>query len=161
MNPQAFVSQALTLDGTPGGASAIIGDYSAVPATFFYTVPANSILHLARMLIVVRDNGAMAWTGYGAGVALANGVIIRAKDPAGNVIITSAPFRSNADWARVSFDAKILSDGPGDQLLSVAWSFFLAGSALELQPGSRVECVASDNLTGLLDQRIAVNGELK
>lgn len=161
MKPQAFVSQALTSNGLAAGPSAITGNYAAAPTTFFYTVPQNSILRLARMLITIRDNGAMSWAGYGSGPAVANGLIIRGKDPEGNVIITSAPFKSNADWARVSFDAKIMSDGPGDQVLVVAWSFASAGSPLEFHPGSRIECVANDDFTGLLDQRVAVNGELK
>lgn len=161
MKPQAFVSRALTTDGLVTGPASIIGNYAAAPTTFFYTVPANSILRLARMLITIRDNGAMSWGGYGSGVAVANGLIIRGKDPDGNVIISSAPFRSNADWAKVSFDAKIMSDGPGDQILVVAWAFSLAGAPLEFHPGSRIEVVANDDFTGLLDQRVAVNGELK
>lgn len=161
MKPQAFVSQALTIDGLATGPSAIIGNYSGAPATFFYVVPQNSILRLARMLITIRDNGAMSWAGYGSGAAVANGLIIRGKNPAGDVIISSAPFRANADWARVSFDAKIMSDGPGDQILVVAWSFALAGSPLEFHAGSRIECVANDDFSSLLDQRVAVNGELK
>src|SRR6478735_9333548 len=127
MKPGAFVSRGLTIDGTPGGADAITGTYTpGAPGIFFYTVPANSRLHLARALIIIRDGGAMNWIQYGTGVALTNGLIIRAKDPGGNVVLQSAPFKSNGDWARVSFDAKILNDGAGDALLVCAWSFAAA-----------------------------------
>lgn len=161
MNPQAYVSQALSLDGTPTGTSAIIGNYAGAPTIFQYTVPPNSVLHLARMLITLRDTGSIDWEGYGNAPAVTNGLIVRGKGPDGNTIIQSPPFRSNADWARVSFDARVLSDGSGDQFLVAAWAFYLAGSPLKFQPGSRIEVVANDDFSFLVDQRIAVNGELK
>lgn len=162
MRAAAFVSRGLTIDGTPGGADSIIGNYTlGAPGVFFYTVPANSKFYMARALIFIRDNGKMNWTQYGTGVALTNGLIIRAKDPSGAVVLQSAPFKSNNDWARVSFDAKILSDGAGDDILVCAWSFASAGSPIVFEAGSRIEAVAQDNMTTLIDHRVAVNGELK
>lgn len=162
MKPQGFVSRSLTIDGTPTGADAITGTYTpGAPGLFFYTVPANSRLFLSRALIYIRDGGGMNWGQYGAVAALANGTIIRAKDPSGAIVLQSAPFKSNGDWARVSYDVAILNDGAGEAVFSCAWSLASAGSPIEFQPGSRIEVVAQDTLTGLSDHRISINGELR
>ncbi len=152
-------------DGT--GNSLAVGDFFTTPTTFFFECPAGSRVHINRMLVHIRDMGPMKGDSYGAvpGLAPGTGVLLRIRD-ADTIVrvdaLSGLEICSNAHWARVCYDAKIVDFGPGgDGFVQVRWTFSRDHRhGLILTAGDRIEVLCRGDLSGLIDHRFSIRGDI-
>lgn len=145
-------------DGT--GTTAMTGNYSVTPQEFLYLVPANKQATIERLIVEISDNGNFSAAGYGAGVALTNGIHLSIHDENDVQILLLTPelVKTNAGWAGVAFNLNYIEFGNGDNNLVARWDFSGAGSPLVLKAGHKIHADLSDNFSGLLFHRMMIQG---
>lgn len=116
---------------------------------------------LTRMMITMLDGSAMDDGKFGGLDELANGVVIRQSTD--GVIRTLSYWQSNSDMKDDMFDVIYSDKAPAGQFgLSARWTFTRAEFVVDLDgsTGDFLEVLVQDDLQGLLDFRIKVQGRL-
>jgi hypothetical protein len=141
-------------------------NYAITPADFILQCPAAGqdryVLH--RLIAYIRDTGAIDATGFGNGAALTNGILLRVID--GNTspeavlldLTDGEPIKQNGHWSRHCYDVQAQTWGTGDEFLSARWTFAKAGSPLVLEPGHKLVATMQDDLSGLNEFTLTVQG---
>lgn len=125
-------------------------DGSTTPHEFYFEAPERCKIN--RMIILIRDVGAPDAGAYGNNITMSNGLTFRWLDSDGNVrldLFDDDPIKTNADWAKVSYDVSVLSFGTGNDSVTCRWTFGNSGAPLQMKPGDRLVLTVSDNLLDL------------
>jgi len=139
-----------------GGSNDLTVNGSVTSVTFGYTVPANKVLLMYRILFYIEGAAAFASTTFASGPALTNGVQLSAA----GVVLASA--KDNADFVVATFDfegrknmAKEDKSGAG------RWTFSSAsGGPLRLIENETVEALIQDDLSSVSLFRMMIQGKL-
>ena len=163
-NSQLF-SRHLDTVGDGSGTKNAVGNYAITSQDFIIAPSSEQIFSVARMLITLEDTSGMQAEEYGnLGAALTNGICIAEYDSAGLVskLCDDVPVKTNAGWARLCYDANVLSWGttPTDELLTVRWTFSKFGAPLVLRgdEGGKLVVTLNDSFTGLISHYFMVQG---
>ena len=165
-NPLPF-SFRLSTDGSGGGTTNAIGNYSGAGDTEFYLAATNGdVIELHRMIVFIEDTGNLLADGYGAGSALTEGMTLALKDADDNVL-SSLPFtiKTNAEWAAICHDLTSHDFGSGNNYITARWTFSRFGAPIVLKNGQKFVLTCRDNMSVLVShyftmQGIYVNREL-
>ena len=131
---------------------------AVIPVEFKVTATAKQVLLLERIIIYIKDTGAMDSGKYGNGLVLTNGIHLKVvrTDATEEVLTVQKPILINADWAAYCHDLSVHSFGLGDNVLTARWTFNKDGAAIKLAPGDSLVCVIADDLTALTGHKIRV-----
>ncbi len=145
-------------DGT--GTKNANGDYSGAADEFFIT--ADSPCEIHRMVIEIEDTSGFAAAEYGnLGTNLTNGVKVSVDDHLGNELVDLVDglnVTTNAEWARLCYDADLKTWGAGNEFLMVRWTFARSGQPITLTDGDKLIVTLNDNLSGLVSHYFMVQG---
>jgi hypothetical protein len=151
-------------DGT--GTKNANGDYSSTSDIFYIQPAAGQVFRMVRMIVTVEDTTGMQAAEYGnLGSALSNGITVRTQDDSGTILdmTDGLPVTTNAEWARLCYDADVKSWGAGNELLTVRWTFARSGTLIRLRgdQNERLEVFLNDDLTGLIQHYFMVQGHIE
>lgn len=156
------ISQLLSSDGTGGGITSPVGDYSANPLALKITPPADRTYRMRRVLISIEDTGTFSAGTYGAlRSGLRIGITAFVADTSGvRYTLTAFPIKTNADWASHCYDGKPVDFGAGNNLYVLRWTFAKAGAPVVLQgaEGAFLQFTFNDDFRGLVNHRFVVQG---
>ncbi len=161
---QALLFRLLDTNGDGTGTKAVTGNHSGAAEIYYIQPPAGKTFIIARMLVSIEDTASMRADRYGdLGAALTNGLVLRVQDDNGTIIdlTDGLPIQTNAHWGRFCYDVDIKTWGAGNELLVARWTFAKAGVEGIVLRGSkneRLELVANDDFTGLINHAFYVNG---
>lgn len=148
-------------DGT--GTKAATGDYSVTPGLFYIQPPVGTVYNINTLTVHVGDTGALTAEGYGAGIALTNGIAIKVKDGSGDLVdlLDGIALIDNELWAHLYSRFTF-------QNFAAAASFYSSetifpeklGRALVLNgdSGEYLEVALNDDFSGLDHQHFIVTG---
>lgn len=155
-------AQLLCTVGDGSGTTEANGDYSDTPELFKIQPPSNEIYIISRMIVMIRDTNISAEKYGGIVGGLTNGINVdeRVESKIDEDLLGGFNVKSNADWARVSYDVDLKSWGPGDEMIVMRWSFDKSGVPLKLDgyKSGRLVVTCSDDLTGLASHTFLVQG---
>lgn len=167
-SPSALV-RILDTDGDGTGDTNANGDYSLAAEEFYIQPEDDQDIEITRLIVHIRDTKIIA-SSYGninAG-GLVNGVRIFSDTVGGDVYFDGGePIHTSAEWARLCHDAEHKKWGPGDEFLSVRYSFFKFTTDHELVVGGlrlrghlseRFVVRVNDDLQGLKEHTFTVQG---
>jgi len=163
MSLERAIFRYLDTNGDGTGTKQAIGNYAGAAEEFKIMPPDNQIYSLNRMIVLVEDTANMQAEEYGnLGVALTVGIVVQlVRNGTPVVDLTDGfPIKTNAQWARLCYDADIKTWGAGDELLAARWTFGNSGKPFLLRGGFAEELIVTvaDNMTGLIDHTFAVQG---
>ena len=136
-------------------------DGSVIPSIFEIQVPAGQEMDLTRLLVQMVDNTEPDDSRFGGGAALTRGVHIRKNFNNGEEYETLAIWRQNKDLKEDMFDVSYSSKaGGGNWGVSGRWTLTAAETTVALDGSNNetLEAVIQDDLTGLIDFQIKVQG---
>lgn len=158
---QNLISRYLDTVGDESGDDDMIGDYSLGglgPVFFKYTSPEGEVSYLEHMIVHIRDAGVMNVGDYGSiAGGLTNGMLFQVRTP-GDVVVSTERLvaRSNGDWSQFAHEMTPLTEGSGDNVVNVRWTF--VGSPVVINPGWSIGLLAQDDLSGLVKHTAYVSG---
>jgi hypothetical protein len=133
----------------------------ATPGVFQWTVPPQRIAKLSRINIVIVDGG-IGWNEFaGLGSDLTNGILLQTMFADGNPsldFLEGEAIRTNADFSSMAGVDGISIAAAGDDVLPVRFSFFKAGSEIELRENESIRIMIRDDLTGITRMRAKLQG---
>ena len=165
---QALVYRSMSLNGaTP--VTAINRNMnlngSITPQRFKMGPAAGEIYQLTRMMLAIRDTGTFDSGGWGnnGGSPLTNGVELGMFIGGVEYNMSVVPWRSHIDIAATAFDFEHRNFGAGDEFVVARLTFTKAGQAIRLvgDDGDYVWADINDDLTGLVEQRIMIQGYME
>lgn len=133
----------------------------ANPISYKLEPQATERWQLTRMMITMLDGSAMDDGKFGGLDELANGVVVRQSTD--GVIRTLSYWQSNSDMKDDMFDVTYSDKAPAGEFgLSARWTFTRAEFVVDLDgaAGDFLEVLIQDDLQGLIDFRIKVQGRL-
>lgn len=136
-------------------------DGSVTPQYFYIKPRLTPYIDVHRMIVFVRDAGAMDVENYGNIPGLTNGISLEIIDTAGNVLADLAdgdPIKSNGEWQALCYDATVSSWGTGDEVFCARWTFAKAGRPITLKAGNSIRVGIHDDLTGLVSHLFTFQG---
>lgn len=142
-----------------GGNNNMVGDYSSEVTCFCYT--ATKKTKISRMIIYIEDAGTINFNTYGGLSELTNGVRVYYKQqPNGktNYLDAGYSIKTNGNWAKMCYDIEIKAIGSGNSEFSARWTFAASGTTIYLNVGGEIGVELNDNLTGLIEHKIIVQG---
>lgn len=161
-----FLSKDPNEDQTNGNVNAN-GNYADAGlglTKFKIKAPPGYFLILNRMIVSVRDTGAIDSGFYGNGITLTNGINLYVKDDnlEEDRIITGVPIKTNPDWGIYCFDTDASGYGTGDNQLLVRWTFNRMGRPVILDGDVNEEAglILNDNFSELVHHYFQVQGLL-
>ena len=138
------------------------GNYAGGVEQFKVTCKTGSQkLHLTRMIIYLEDVGNFNSSVYGVNITLTNGitvVVYDADDTELQRLTCEDAVLTNAQWARLCYDASYLSWGNGNDSLTVRWTFERSGKPVSLTSGQYLAVELNDDFTGLEDHTFMLQG---
>jgi hypothetical protein len=162
-----LVHRHLTDDGLAGDGTNwdmnVDGSITPVP---FYAGPTTQMWAIARMIVLIEDNGTVTAANYGAiAGGLTNGLTVQVREggPTGAVLhdlLDGDNIDSNMAWAEHSYDAEPATFGSGNNFFKVRWTFSRAGMPLILDSFRTEKLVVTvrDDLTPLVSHQIGIQG---
>lgn len=163
---------ALPSDRTPGGfiysfmsadnSVSLNTDAAGSVITFSYTVPAGRRAHISRMNMVIFDAGQRPSL-FGGIASLTTGCRLISIDSAGAETFdfcNGQEIKTNADFAFLSGIDNETDTAPADDARYIRWTIEKAGHPLLLEETEGICMVIQDDLTGLDDFKILVQGVL-
>ena len=138
-------------------------DGSTTPVEFSWTPNGTRTAVIARIIIALQEDANFIASGYGAGAALANGILFAHRDADSNDtdLLDGVPIQRNFQWTELSYDGTLVNfNVSGGNLRSfiVRWTFTNSGEGLFVYPGESLVMTVRDNLTALDGQRALVQG---
>jgi hypothetical protein len=144
-----------------GGSVAMNVDGSATPVNFDHVASTTEQIHSCHIHIV--DLGITS-DGFGGLLTLTNGLLFQVLDTDGSTVIQTFgtdthPIKQNFDFNHLAGN-RVDRDfaGGGDDVYVVDWDFNHAGAELLLRAGQTFRCVVRDNITGLTELTMTLNG---
>lgn len=140
----------------------IDGSASATP--FYISCPPDTELLLHRAIISIYDTKGMEDEEYAdLGASLSAGLSLKVMSSDGVTVLADltggAPIKTNQGWTQMCYDFGITNfTNTTNAAAAGRWTFSKAGNPIYLTPGQRLEMIVDDNLTGLLSQRIMIQG---
>jgi hypothetical protein len=114
------------------------------------------------MITTIQDAGSFDADKYGNGLVLTNGLDFGSTDPEG--VFTSATpqlrIKTNSDWASYSYDLTIHSEGQGDAVAALRYTFVNDGKPIHLTQGQSFALQIRDDLTALNNHKVRIAGVL-
>ncbi len=146
-------SRYLDTNGNGTGTKDAVGNYSGAEEIFYLKPADGEFMQVNRLIITVRDTGAMDAANYGSTSPLTTGVVVREHSDDSGVIVDwtdGVPIKKNADWGSHCYDADVKTWGAGDEFLLVRWTFGASGLPMLLDGsrGDKLEVVLNDDFTG-------------
>jgi len=145
-------------DGT--GSTSMAVDGSVTPVDFFLTPSAGETFSCHRMMTFVQDGGNFNVDEWGSGQTLVNGIeLIHSVAGAETILQT---IRSSGDLAGIMYDVNYLDFGNGDNVIVGRLTFTKMGSEIYLHDEHTDKLIIriNDDLTGLTEQRVQVQGHV-
>jgi len=156
-----IVSELLTKDADQTTKNANV-DGSVTPAEFILKPSASGFLGdvlIARLIVLIEDNGNITANDYGAVPTLATGVRVQHRSDSDTIDLDGGlGVTSNADWARLCYDITEHSFGSGNNFVTARWTFSRSGRFLELENDEELVVTIGDDLTGLVSHYFMVQG---
>ena len=160
-----LLNRPLSDNGLPIGLSGninIIGDGSSTPIDYYVEALEGERLAVARAIIHIVASGAVDSDKYGNLSALTNGIQLFYRRSGVLLDVSNGlPIKTNVGWGRWCFDAApvIFSVGVAG-VFQARWSFAKYGNPLGivLEEGDRLGIRVNDNLSGLAEQTIVLEG---
>lgn len=159
------VSHVLDTVGDGSGDTNATGDYSVDPQEFYYRPEVGSDVEVRRLIILVGGTAGIRMERYcGLSSPLANGVIINARDNAGDIFFITDPFepvKDTATWGLYAGNLSIYDPSPGDKYVLAELDFtkmIRTGLALKGGDGEFFAVTLSDDFTGLTVQKFMLMG---
>lgn len=141
------------------------GSASATTTTTFYvSCPADTELLLHRAIISIYDTKGMEDEEYGdLGASLSAGVELKVLSSDGTTVLADLtggrPIKTNQGWTQMCYDFGITNfTNTTNAAAAGRWTFSKAGNPIYLTAGQRLEMDINDDLTGLLSQRVMIQG---
>ena len=140
------------------------GSASATTSTrFFISCPDGDELELHRAIITIYDTKGMQPEEYGdLGSSLSAGwemLVLSADGTTLGDLTGGVPIKSNAQLAQVCYDVELMNlVNTTNATLKARWTFSKGGHPVYLKQGQRLEMHIKDDLTGLLSQRVMIQG---
>ena len=156
-----IISQFLDTVGDGSGTFEATGDYSSVADDFYIQAPAGELWAISRILITGRDTGNFRPEYYDVGGPLTNGIrLIHEENGVENDLTSQSPVKTLAEWGSYCYDVNIYDFGAGDEYFDVRWSFFRAGTFVDLAGDTNDKLIVrlNDDFTGLNSHRFLVQG---
>ncbi len=147
----------VTGDGTGSTDGAVDG--SSTPVLLKYLPTAT--VKIERMLVYIRDGGGFRAEYYGSiSAGITNGITVKTYDQSVEDVDLTAGLavKTNADWARLCYDATRIDFGSGDNFLSVRWTFSKSGRPLTLDNGDELRVTLADDFSDLVEHRFMIQG---
>lgn len=134
---------------------------SVTPVNFRYTVPAGKQVWLHRLHMTATNTNMSKTTFFGE-VALTNGLTFQVHDQTDALLIDfldGEPITVTHEFgALVGVDIQTVASGAGNDYESVRWTIANSGEPLFMDEGSYIECVISDDLTGISTMKAMIQG---
>lgn len=146
-----------------GGETNMAVDGSVTPKVFALRNTEQVIgtsAHLARIIFKGITASLGVFTEFGDLPALAKGIVLRKKDGVFRNILNA---KSNEQMKELMYDFEIIAGtGPQDpDGFSGRFTFTKLGPFVELAPGEDLQLIIQDDLTGLTELEMMVEGHLK
>jgi len=150
--------------GDGSGSSALKVDGSSTPVLFKMLGAAGVRTNIVRAIFYIRDGrtGFNAST-FGAVAGLTNGLLFGVYDSDDALItdlLDNHPIKSNIEFSQFMYDTNIVAIGTGDSALEARWTFSKSGKPLTLMEGQYLGLTVRDDLTGLVDMCVSVQGNI-
>lgn len=132
---------------------------SVTPVPFIWTATQKTVL--SRVNITILDAGPITATTFGGAATLTNGLGFEVRSSTGALLKSftgGMPITRNADWGSLAGVDWTQSIGAGLDAVTVRWSMFKSGKEVLLFPNETFECVVRDDLTGLTEMTIMLQG---
>lgn len=150
--------------GDGSGTKTANGNYSVTPQNFLIKPSISEGLTYAihSLIIQIEDAAAFDSGTYGNLAALTNGIQLYVANASGVSVmdlLDGAPIKTNGQWERVAFEARLnpYSAVPGN-LMNIRWDFTQTSSPLVIPPGWSLVARMRDNLSGLTNHSFFVMG---
>ena len=133
-------------------------------ADFFISCPADTELFLHRALITIYDTKGMEDNEYGdLGSSLSAGLELKVLSSDGATVLADLtggePIKTNQGWGQVCYDFGLTNfTNTTNAAAAGRWTFSKGGNPVYLTAGQRLQMEVNDDLTGLLAQRIMIQG---
>jgi len=159
-NYKNIFSRIMDTTGVGSGTKNANGNYASAAEEFKIDCPEGQLMEVARMLVQIRDTGAMAAEEYGAIAELTNGVTLKIFDGSDSVVdlTDGVPITTNAGWGRLCYDVDVKTWSTGDEVLLARLTFSKFGQPICLRPGHSLRVTLNDDLTGLGEHYFTVQG---
>ena len=138
---------------------------SVTPVTFYYKPAAGTVFRVARLIMSMQDTSGFSAGEYGnLGSALSTGCDLKHVDDTGTITDFTGNYGiyTNADWGFYCYDVDLKTWGVGDEFLMARMTFTKMGQYIRLDGDDAnnglIEFVVNDDLTGLTDHRILLQG---
>ena len=147
----------LTSDGT----ASMNTDGSSSVKTFSYASTGNTMLHRCLVHIVDGSINPVDFAGINSGVA--NGLRINVTDSDGTMLNTFGtdviPIINNTRWVLLAgTDIDRDTSGPGNDALTIRWSFDKSGTPIMLSAGESFNIEIRDDLTAVSQFHVLLQG---
>ncbi|UCE39323.1 MAG: hypothetical protein JSW00_08920 [Thermoplasmata archaeon] len=154
-----YFSRYLSTDGTTSGTK----DMSTT-ADEYYIVDTTQSLDIYRMIVTYQDGTGGNVSEYAnLNAALTTGIEVKVIRRDGSTVLQDLtdglPVKTNGDWARLCYDAQLISWGGGDDYFCVRWTFTRGGSPIRLEPGQSLRMIINDDLTNVTNHWALVQGQ--
>lgn len=155
--PEDFIAKFLVQDGDTNTDLSVDG--SSTPVNFDYLIPDDESFLLSRLLFRLEDT-AIAMTKFGGIAALTNGITIKILgtdlDNTKFDAFNGATIKKNDDFALIAGESILL--GAGTDAFMVRYTLLKSGALMRIDGGERVRIVVADNLTGITEFHVTVQG---
>ena len=157
--PADFVYAFLT--GT-GGATSLVTNAAGSVSSYSYVVPAGRTFDLERINFSLIDAGsepgqfggvASLTTGCGFAIVGSNGTTVKQN-------FANHKIQHNQDWVYFAGVDMLIQSGTPNDAVSVRWTLAKAGAAVRMVAGESIVFTVADDLTGLIEGGIMVQGVL-
>lgn len=130
---------------------------------FYISCPVDTELLLHRALITIYDTKTMEDNEYGdTGGSLSAGLSLKVLSSDLSVIadlMGGEPVKTNQGWSQICYDFDLTNLlNTTNAVAKARWTFTKGGNPIYLKAGQRLQMDVNDDLTGLLSQRIMIQG---
>lgn len=158
-----LLQQAVGADAAARSNMNVDGSGTAVP--FVYEVPTDLRFQFERFNVVILDGGNHTRTSFGAIAGpLDPGLALRVLDSSGNVkkdFTGGLNVRQNSDWKLLSGVDEGVTAAAGPNETGSRFTVGKAGDQMTLFAGEKIEALVQNDLDGLVEFRIHVQGILE
>ena len=139
-------------------------DGSSTPQIFTAIPGLGEKVDIMRLLLAIVDDTAASDDKFGGITALINGVHIRKNINNGESYQTLAIWMANKDMKEDMYNLDYTDKaGPSNHGVNGRWTIFETGAVLNIDETNNefMECIIQDDLTGLVDFQIKVQGHIE
>ncbi len=165
MSAMVLHNRYLRENGAPAGATNMNVNGSITPVQFRSPVE-DYYQYFNLCMWYLEDAGALDAGFLGNNITLTNGILFEVQlDGVLYDVLDGLPIFNNGHWKRLAFDATDFSVGQGNNIMSARFSFNKSLIGLDerpkpliLAPGDFVQVTIQDNLTGLEEFDVFLEG---